>query len=565
MVTTCPPDVRRTLPTILFFMLFGLVIIGTGVATAGIGEVEPNWFILIAYNGFGSLLILVCAVWCVDILWLAWLFLVVGAVQGRKGAAQNWWWKRSLGEDGDNENEAATERTNVAHGSLDATDSDSNAKSIQLDEDRRSARKRAALILIFYTWWTAWAAGNQLVCSTCSIFAVHHLTHKRLVAAYSPHTLEFSVPVPRLPPQCDGYRLAVAADLHAGSMSGEKDTEWMVQHLNALKPDAVALVGDIGDESVNDVLRQKLAPLAKLEAPDGVFYSFGNHENIINIEGESSEESEFPPSPRECFSHLGSNMKKDYRKLFRTESPFAETITTLENEHAVLTRSNTADCSIVMVGMADWSGQSAVVGYRGQVAPDFPLALRSTPGPNGTTIESDDPPSSSLPMIMMQHQPANMKTAARDGVGLQLSGHTHGGQLWPQHLLLAGFDAISGLHAFDVGSSDGPSYLFVSEGIVGWGPRLRFLCKTDFAIFTLRTRDAMNAEGLVPDTHLTVATFAMYLAVVLVPASVLACFVPTLCWAKKRIEDRRKGDDAVDGESTSTSSKEVECKNIDRV
>jgi hypothetical protein len=75
----------------------------------------------------------------------------------------------------------------------------------------------------------------------------------------------------------------------------------------------------------------------------------------------------------------------------------------------------------------------------------------------------------------------------------------------------------------------------------------------------------MNAEGLVPDTHLTVATFAMYLAVVLVPASVLACFVPTLCWAKKRIEDRRKGDDAVDGESTSTSSKEVECKNIDRV
>jgi predicted MPP superfamily phosphohydrolase len=77
----------------------------------------------------------------------------------------------------------------------------------------------------------------------------------------------------------------MASDLHAGSMSGEKDTEWMVQHLNALNPDAVALVGDIGDQTVNDVLRQKLAPLTKLEAPDGVFYSFGNHENKNHIEG----------------------------------------------------------------------------------------------------------------------------------------------------------------------------------------------------------------------------------------------------------------------------------------
>jgi predicted MPP superfamily phosphohydrolase len=91
-------------------------------------------------------------------------------------------------------------------------------------------------------------------------------------------------------------------------MSGQKDTEWMVRHLNALNPDAIALVGDIADQEVDDVLRQKLAPLAKLEAPDGVFYSFGNHENIINIEGESSEPARNPifPSPRECFSHRNS-------------------------------------------------------------------------------------------------------------------------------------------------------------------------------------------------------------------------------------------------------------------
>eukprot|EP00980_Cylindrotheca_fusiformis_P029760 scaffold23822_cov250-Cylindrotheca_fusiformis.AAC.1 len=100
-----------------------------------------------------------------------------------------------------------------------------------------------------------------------------------------------------------------------------------------------------------------------------------------------------------------------------------------------------------------------------------------------------------------------MKNAAKDGVGLQLSGHTHGGQTWPQHILLAGFDAISGLHEYDVGSKDGPSYLWVSEGVVGWGPRLRFLCKTDLAVLTLRNPEAMAAEGLTPDTHVTVSTF----------------------------------------------------------
>lgn len=285
----------------------------------------------------------------------------------------------------------------------------------------------------------------------------------------------------------------------------------MVQHLNALKPDAVALVGDVGDEEVDDVLREKLEPLARLEATDGVFYSFGNHENIINIQ--------------------------DFRTLFRSESPFKETIVTLENEHAVLTRGGTDDCSILMVGMADWSGHRAILDYSGQVAPDFPLAMRSTPGPDGTTVQSEDPVSSSLPMVMMQHQPTNMEQAAKDGVGLQLSGHTHGGQLWPQHILLAGFDAISGLNAFDIGSRDGPSYLFVSEGVVGWGPRMRFLCKTDIAMLTLRNPDAMEAEGLVADTHMTVATFSMYLAIVLVPLGIVACLVPSFFWAKKQIQN----------------------------
>eukprot|EP00980_Cylindrotheca_fusiformis_P021147 scaffold8124_cov101-Cylindrotheca_fusiformis.AAC.5 len=420
----------------------------------------------------------------------------------KKGAAKNWWWKNTLRRMDERNEESQEEMMEMAPDIDEVGDTtpneedDTSSKSTELNHDRRSARIRTVLVLITYIWWTAWA----------------------LVAAYNPHTLELSIPVPRLPPQCDGYRLAVSTDLHAGSLSGIEETEWMVQHLNSLNPDAIALGGDIGDEQVNDVLRKKLEPLAGLKAPDGVYYSFGNHENIQGIE--------------------------DFRKLFRTESPFKDTIVTLENEHSIIRPRSTGsdeDCRIVMVGMADWSGTSSHP-YKGQVAPDFSKAIRSTPGPNGTTIESDTPVSSSLPMIMMQHQPANMENVAKEGVGLQLSGHTHGGQVWPLHMFLTNFDAISGLHEYDVGSTDGPSYLWVSEGVVGWGPRIRFLCKTDIALLTLRNPEAMAAEGLVPDTDLTIATFALYLSLVLVPLGLLAFSIPAICWMKKRIQDRRSND-----------------------
>eukprot|EP00980_Cylindrotheca_fusiformis_P026094 scaffold15318_cov98-Cylindrotheca_fusiformis.AAC.2 len=456
--TTCPPDMRRTVPTIVFVIL--IAVVATGSLIARLGE---------------------------------------------KDAAKNWWWKNNLRrmDEERQKNEMSPEGmelTSLVTKSNENDDTivtkpneidDTNAKSSELDQGRRSAKLRAVLILLTYLWWTTWS----------------------FLAGYNPHTLELSIPLPRLPPQCDGYRLAVATDLHAGALSGHKDTEWMVQHLNSLNPDAIALAGDVGDEHVDDVLKKKLEPLAQLNAPDGVYYSFGNHENMNGIE--------------------------DFRKLFRTESPFKETIVTLENEHAIITPSGSGeDCRIAMVGMADWSGNDPRP-FKGQIAPDFQKAIHSTPGPNGTTVELDTPVSASLPMIMLQHEPANMKNAAKDGVGLQLSGHTHGGQLWPQHVLLTNFDAISGLHEFDVGSKDGPSYLWVSEGVVGWGPRLRFLCKTDIALLTLRNPEAMAAEGLVPDTHMTVSTFGMYLSLVLIPLGLLAFLIPAICWTKKRIQDRR--------------------------
>lgn len=496
--TSCPPDLHRTVPTLIFWTFVALCFAGVILSFAVENDaLEPIVFIVVTYSGFGSLLILISAIWAVDALCLMYLFVVADKMQGRRGAAQDWWYRNKMKSRADKSSAVLTQ---VASGNYDmALQEDAESEKLrQLNQNRTSAKWRLAAIIALYVWWTVW-----------SVFA-----------AYDPSILEVNVPVPKLPAECDGYRLAMAADLHVGSMAGLSDTQWMVNSLNALEPDAIALVGDIGDRPVTDIMRKKLAPLAELKAPDGVYMSLGNHENYEGVEG--------------------------YRKLLREESPFAEKIVLLENEHVMLSKDNTDGCSIALVGMADWSGLSELRRREDQVAPDFTEAIRSQRGLNGTTISVDEPVSSNLPMIMLQHQPKGMKEAAMDGVGLQLSGHTHGGQIWPQHITLIGYDSIAGLAEFDVGSPHGPSYLFVSEGVVGWGPRIRFLSQTDVTILTLRTPEAMKADGLEPDLSTSVATFAMYFALSTLPISLLLCLVPVYCWARNLCKDRS----VLDGEKS---------------
>jgi len=460
-LSTCPPKVQKAAPTVTFFLFFGLCFFG-GIFSAPLGHSspEPPLFSTIFYNGFGSLVVLICAVWFVDGLWFFWLIFGEGMRRKNYDALATWWWRPA-----------------VVTAEVDTT-------------QQKLAQYRAATIVLLYMLWTGLS----------------------VTAAYNPTILELDVPVPRLPAACDGYRLAMAADLHAGALAGVSDTENLVSYLNAMKPDAVALVGDIGDQVVNSALREKLEPLVNIEAPDGVYWSPGNHENLVSIE--------------------------DYRTLFRKESPFAGKIIAIENEHVVLNRSNDTDndsCSIVLAGMADYSGHGGRQHSPGQVAPDLDKALKNTPGPNGTSIETD-PPSSQLPLIMMQHQPMDMKESVRSGVGLQLSGHTHGGQLWPQHAILyiAGYDGISGLHAFE--SKDGPSYLFVTEGVVGWGPRLRFLCKTDVTLINLRSPEVFEGAA---DTSITLATAAMFFAIIITPLSLIGTCVPIYFCLREKWRHRK--------------------------
>mmetsp|Transcript_33176 Transcript_33176/g.80193 ORF Transcript_33176/g.80193 Transcript_33176/m.80193 type:complete len:329 (+) Transcript_33176:500-1486(+) len=278
-ITTCPPNLQRTFPTFLYWAFVVLCLVGSGLGMSiGNNMVEPSFFIKLTYNGFGSLLVLICSIWAMDALYLAYLFLVADKLQGRKGAAQDWWYRNILSNN-ETVNEPPSVDTTVQSGDFEEeTVDDNKAHDTKQAENRRSARVRLAIILVLYIWWTTWSYN----------------------AGHNPNTLELSIPVPRLPPQCDGYRLAMASDLHVGSMAGIKDAEWMVEKLNGLEPDAIALVGDIGDQPVNNVIRDKMRPLASLKAPDGVFMTFGNHENSNGIAGTNQ-------SIIECVAAPGGN------------------------------------------------------------------------------------------------------------------------------------------------------------------------------------------------------------------------------------------------------------------
>jgi hypothetical protein len=118
-----------------------LTVSALGLSRLSIDAVKLNMFIVIFYNGFGSLLILVCAVWLVDALWLAWLCIGVVGLQGKSGAVQNWWWKSP-----------SAVNSNVDH--------DDESKSRLLNEDRRLAKIKVAIIFILYIWWTIRATGE---------------------------------------------------------------------------------------------------------------------------------------------------------------------------------------------------------------------------------------------------------------------------------------------------------------------------------------------------------------------------------------------------------------------
>lgn len=225
------------------------------------------------------------------------------------------------------------------------------------------------------------------------------------------------VPIQNLPPELHGFSIAQISDVHVGPAIRKEYVEAIVDAVNALRPDLIAVTGDVVDGSVKE-LAPHTAPLAKLSARHGAFFVTGNHEYYS---GESAWIVEF--------KRLGLKV--------------------LLNEHAVVTHDG---ARLVIAGVTDYS------------AHHFNPAQRSDPA--GALLGA---PANAGAKILLAHQPRSAPAAATAGYDLQLSGHTHGGQFWPWNLFVRFQQPFTaGLHRLN------RLWVYVSRGTGYWGPPNRF-------------------------------------------------------------------------------------------
>ena len=259
-----------------------------------------------------------------------------------------------------------------------------------------------------------WSAPSAL--ATLLITAL--VTAIGMVAARGrPRIVKVEIPVTDLPEGLRGFSIAQISDVHVGPTIKRPFVEQVVSRVNALRPDMIAVTGDLVDGSVLQ-LAAHTAPLAGLAARHGAFFVTGNHEYYS---GEPAWTSEL--------RRLGLRV--------------------LKNEHVVLQHNGAA---LVLAGVTDFS------------AHHFDPAQQSDPAKalNGA-------PSAAGAKILLAHQPSTAEAAATAGFDVQLSGHTHGGQFWPWNLFVGFFQPFTGgLHRLRDLS------VYVNRGTGYWGPPNRF-------------------------------------------------------------------------------------------
>lgn len=217
--------------------------------------------------------------------------------------------------------------------------------------------------------------------------------------------------LPKLAKADSGFTLVQLTDVHVGPTIGKDFIEEIVRQVNELEADAVVITGDLVDGSVAD-LREHVAPLGKLRAKHGVFFVTGNHEYYSGVD--------------EWLAHLGTLG-----------------VRVLRNEQVDLG-------AIHLAGVDDSSAHQFGRGH----GEDIPKA-----------VEGRDP---NKPLVLLAHQPRAIEGAAESGVDLQLSGHTHGGQIIPWNFFVRLQQPyVAGL--FEHRSA----LLYVSCGTGYWGPPMR--------------------------------------------------------------------------------------------
>ncbi|WP_448610849.1 metallophosphoesterase [Geodermatophilus sp. URMC 60] len=232
-----------------------------------------------------------------------------------------------------------------------------------------------------------------------------------------------------LDPALDGLRIVTFSDGHLSAMSSTRRFERLVELVNEQRPDVVAIVGDLVDGELSE-LRDEVAPLADLVSEQGVYFVTGNHEYFVDTTA--------------WLRHLPTLG-----------------VQVLRNERVPIVRGGAA---VDLAGIDDRTAISSGV-----------------PGHGADLDSALDGRDDAVPLVLLAHQPVQVAQAAAAGVGLQLSGHTHGGQLWPfDYAIRLDQPAVQGL------SRVGDTQLYVTTGAGFWGPPMRIGARPEVAVVELR-------------------------------------------------------------------------------
>ncbi|MYS92435.1 MULTISPECIES: metallophosphoesterase [Streptomyces] len=267
---------------------------------------------------------------------------------------------------------------------------------------------------------------SRVVAGAAAAAAVGTVGYGTYGVLRGPKVKRVTVPLAKLPRAAHGYRIAVVSDVHLGPVLGRGFAQKVVDTINATQPDLIAVVGDLVDGSVKD-LGPAAAPLAQLKARHGSYFVTGNHEYFSGAEQWVEEVRRLGLTPLENA---------------RREMPYFD-----------------------LAGVNDVAGEDEGQG------PDYARAL----GDRDTARAC----------VLLAHQPVQIHDAVEHGVDLQLSGHTHGGQLWPGNLIAAAANpTVAGLERY------GDTQLYVSRGAGAWGPPTRVGAPSDITLIELASRQA---------------------------------------------------------------------------
>jgi predicted MPP superfamily phosphohydrolase len=245
-----------------------------------------------------------------------------------------------------------------------------------------------------------------------------------------PRLRHVEVAIPRLGRGLDGLRVAIVTDTHFGPINRSRWTAGVVDRVNALAVDVVCLVGDIADGTA-EVREPQARPLADVRAGMARVYTTGNHEYISEAQG--------------WLTYM-QNIGWD----------------TLHNRHLVIERDG---AKLVIAGVDDATARGS--GEDGHGA-DLDAALAGA-----------DP---ATPVLLLAHQPKQVGDAVAAGVDLQISGHTHGGQIWPFNFLVRlDQPVVHGLSAHGERTQ-----LYTSRGTGFWGPPFRVFAPSEITVLTMR-------------------------------------------------------------------------------